>query len=214
MAKIMQHKRHRSASLNIKSLEEMATWTLQDLQKWVKVGCPKSFGLVCDTRLDGIRAFRPREDVQFFIIEKDNQVQFIPKQIGRLPLTKIKILGCNRLESLPVEIGNISCLERLTIIECPRISQIHWSIGCINRLKCVWINDMPSMSSTRIWKAQCKQIAERERKHLLEPKRMKAAFVIWMHWQNYKHRINPSLGMKEAKESWAKLVEEFPCLEE
>ena len=37
-----------------------------------------------------------------------------------------------------------------------------------------------------------------------------AAIVIQMEWQNYRRRKDPSIALKEAAESWNKLVSEFP----
>lgn len=41
-------------------------------------------------------------------------------------------------------------------------------------------------------------------------KRDRAAIVIQMVWQNYRRRKDPSIALKEAAESWDKLVSEFP----
>jgi len=41
-------------------------------------------------------------------------------------------------------------------------------------------------------------------------KRGHAAIVIQMKWQNYRRRKDPSIALKEAAESWDKLVAEFP----
>ena len=97
----------------------MTTWTIIEFRAWIESGCPKNDDVRKLDLSNNQLAFLPVEIGQLVNLEildlYYNQLTFLPVEIGQLVTLQYLNLFNNQLTFLPVEIGQLVALQNLTL---------------------------------------------------------------------------------------------------